>query len=656
MSSPLNVRGKITVHPRGFGFLEVVDGTQIMTAFVTPPDLNRFLEGDVVAAQVTESDPGRYTASNLTLVERTRAQLFGSLVLHGKKPFLKVDRQVSNTDWPLEGEVVQKLEEGSFVVADLREGRAVALRALPRTADVAVERVSARHGLRTEFPKEVLAEAERVATRKPKGARRDIRHMPTITIDAPHSRDLDDALSVLPAGDDGALRVFVSIADVDAFVEEGSLLDREAELRGTSVYLTGRVLPMLPERLSNEAISLIEGVDRPSMTVELRIDPEGTVTSVDIYESLMRSTARLSYDAVAQFLSTSAKGIIPEAVEDTVRWLRTAAARLSTYRASRGGIELLREEATVTWAAGGVEPTGLVVRADNEAHKMIERLMVAANEAVARWLVERGLPGVFRVHPEPEPDRVRALSDFARNFGFEPGFGRRMSPRSLGAFEAQFRGSPTAPALSNVLGRVLGPARYTVLPSGHFGLAAELYLHFTSPIRRYADLAVHRLVKSYLAGDRDFVSEDAGIEELAVHLNERAYAATKAENDTLRMVAARLFSSRVGETVSCNVVQIKPFGLVVQIVGTGVTGTVATEALVGGPFRVDPSRYSFIGADRTHSIGEALELVVVATNEEMGRIDLAPVPAAVEQPSAPPKPRAPARTSRRPAASPKPSA
>lgn len=626
MTYPSTVRGKISVHPRGFGFLEVEDDDNGLTAFITPPDLNRFLEGDLVSAQVTESDPGRYTASNISLIERKRTKLFGSLVFHGKRPFLKVDRQVSNTDWLLEGDEL-KAEEGTFIVAEIRDGKAFPLRTLPRGAEVAVERVSARHGLQTEFSAEALAAAEQAATHPITGHRRDLRAMPTVTIDAAHSRDLDDALGVLPAGEDGALRVYVSIADVDAFVPEGSALDAEAQLRGTSVYLTGKVLPMLPERLSNDIISLNEGLDRPAMTVELRIDSEGMVTSVDIYESLIRSHARLTYDAVAAFLSApsaEAKELIPEGVQQTLRWLRTAAARLSTYRASRGGVELLREEATVTWGAEGGEPTGLSVRADNEAHKMIERLMVAANEAVARWLVERGVPGVFRVHPAPEPERVKALSDFARNFGFEPGFGPHMSPRSLSAFEAQFRSSPLAPALRNVLGRVLGPARYTAYPAMHFGLAAYLYLHFTSPIRRYADLQVHRLVKSFLAGHRDFEGDEARIEQLSVHLNDCAYAATKAENETLRMVAARLFSSRVGESVSGNVVAIKPFGLVVQIVGTGVTGTVASEALAGGPFRVDPSRYRLIGAQRSYAIGDALELVVQGTNEEMGRIDLAP--------------------------------
>jgi len=430
-------------------------------------------------------------------------------------------------------------------------------------------------------------------------------------------------LSELPTGTDGALRVLVSIADVDAFVPEGSALDEDARRRATSVYLAGRVLPMLPDLLSNEAISLLGGVDRPALTVELRIDTEGQVTSVDLYESLIRSHARLTYDAVAEFFATGHSDLVHEGVAGTVRWLRTAAARLSAFRASRGGVELMREEAYVRWVPGTSEPAEIVARSDNEAHRIVERLMVAANEAVARWLAERGLPGVYRVHDEPQIDQVQRLAEFARNFGIELGVGSRLTIRGLAAFEAQFRGSPMEPALRTVMGRVLGPARYTARPSMHFGLGAPLYLHFTSPIRRYADLVVHRIVKRFLNGARDMAATDPGYEEICGWINDRSLAAAKAENDSVRMVAARLYANRIGEVVRGNIVSIKPFGLVIQMTGTGISGTVALDALPDGPNRVDPSGYSVVGPRRKYSIGDALVLEVTGANEELGRIDLA---------------------------------
>ncbi len=610
--------GVVVVHPRGFGFVELRDGRP--AAFVAPPELNPFLAGDVVSASVTEGEGGRLTATRLELVSRARTELFGVVVSHGKRTFLKVDRQVANTDWPLTGAA----DPGDVVVAAIRGGEAeVARKVTP--ADASLEQVIVRHAIRGAFSDE--CEAAAAAARAVAGpARRDLRDVPTITIDAPHSRDLDDALSVLPASPDGGVRVLVSIADVDALVPEGSALDREARLRGTSVYLAGRVLNMLPPRLSEDALSLLPGQDRLALTVELRLDPEGRVTSTDLYESVIRSHARLDYDSVARFLDAGDASGIPAEVRSTVRWLRTAASRVAATRAARGGVKLLSEEAYVTLDPKSHEPLGISARADTTAHALIERLMVAANEAVAQWLVARGLPGAFRVHDEPEPERVAKLAAFAHNVGFEAGFGDALSPRALSAFEAQFEGTALGPAMATVLGRCLGPARYAVTPSMHYGLAAPLYAHFTSPIRRYSDVVVHRVVKAYLAGRRDQLAGDAAIEELCAHLNERARVADRAEKERLWMVAARHFAKRIGERFRGNVVSIKPFGLVVQLVGAGVTGTIEKDTLPGGPHEYDVGREVLVGAARSYSIGEGLDVVVTGASEELGRIELGLTP------------------------------
>jgi ribonuclease R len=480
-----------------------------------------------------------------------------------------------------------------------------------------------RHGLRATYPPQVLEVARLAATASPGlGSRRDLRQVPTVTIDSASTTDIDDALSAFPAGPDGALRVLVSIADVDCFVPQGSAVDAEARERGTSVYLAGRVLHMLPESLASEAASLLQGAERPALTAELRIDPEGNVTSVDIYASLLRSHARLTYDAVAQLMATGSSSEVPAGVVPTLRWLRTAAARLSAVRAARGGVEVGRDEAYVSFDPATREPIRVEARGDTEAHRLVERLMVAANEAVAEWLVARGLPGVFRVHGEPTSDRVALLASFAHNFGLEAGFGPSLSPRALAAFEAQYRGTAFAPAMRTVMGKLLGPARYTVHPAPHFGLAAPLYLHFTSPIRRYADLMVHRLIKRYLAGDRALTAGDPAVEALAVQINAAAWRATRAENERHRMIVARLFASRVGEREHGNIVGIKPFGLVVQLQGTGVTGTVAMEALPDGPYRTEGEGFALVGPKRRFAVGEQLEVAIAATNEELGRVEL----------------------------------
>lgn len=623
MANETSVRGRVSVHPRGFGFLQIDSPEGEINAFVAPPELNPFLAGDVASAELAAAGPGRWNATSLALVARSRIELFGSVTTHGKRRFLRVDRLVSNTDWPFVEGCAEELEEGTFVVAELRGTEVAPIRAVANTADIGLERCVVRHGIRSIFPPDVVA-AESDAKAFELGARRDLRDVPTVTIDSPVSTDLDDALAVLPATADGALRVLVSIADVDAFVPEGSPADEEARRRGTSVYLAGRVIPMLPESLSSDAASLLEGRDRPALTAELRIDVEGQVTSVDLYESLIRSHARLSYEAVDELFATGVSSGIPAHAVPVIRWLRTAAARLSTVRAARGGVELEREEAHVSLDVTTREPTSIEPRGDTPAHRLVERLMVAANEAVAHWLTDRGLPGIFRVHETPSPDRVEMLARFASNFGIEAGFGPSLSPRGLSAFEAQFRDTAIAPALRTVLGRALGPARYTVHPGLHFGLAAPLYLHFTSPIRRYADLAVHRVLKRYLRGERTMTAGDPAMEVLAHHLNETALAASKAESERHRMLIARLFASRVGEQMAGNIVGVQPFGLIVQMKGTGATGTVAMDALPDGPYRIELGGHALVSDARRYTVGDPLETVIAGTNEELGRVELTP--------------------------------
>lgn len=622
--SPARLLGRISVHPRGFGFLNLDGPEGESAAFIAPPDLNPFLDGDLASAVVTLSETGRAVATALALVERQRTELFGSVTTRSRRRFLRVDRIVANTDWPFVEGTAEEIEDGAFVVAVIRSSEVMPVRSVAAGADLGLERCVVRHGIRSIFPTPALEAALGAAAAPALGERRDLREVPTVTIDAATTTDIDDALSVIPAGPDGALRVLVSIADVDAFVPIGSASDNEARLRGTSVYLAGRVIPMLPETLSSDAVSLHEGRERPTLTAELRIDPEGRVTAVDLYESLIRSHARLTYDAVAELFASGASSSVPPGVVPTLRWLRTAAARLSAVRAARGGVDLGRDEAYVSFDPTTREPTGISPRGENEAHRLVERLMVAANEAVAEWLVTRGLPGVFRVHDQPTPDRIEMLSRFAHNLGIETGFGAALSPRGLAAFEAQLRGTAIAPTMRTVLGKMLGPARYTVTPSPHFGLAAPLYLHFTSPIRRYADLAVHRIVKRYLRGDRSLVAGDAAHEALAQELNGLAYRASKAEAERHRMVVARWFATRVHEHVSGNVVAVKPYGLVVQLKGTGATGTVALDALPDGPYRVEAGGYAASSDTRHFVVGEPIEVVIAGTNEELGRVDLAP--------------------------------
>jgi ribonuclease R len=613
-------RGTVRVHPRGFGFL-VLDADASVSAFIPPPDLNPLLEGDVVEADVAVADDGRASASRLRLLDRPRSLVFGKIVAHRGVPHVQVDREVANRDWPLAPDPALP-PPGTYVVARVAGDLVEFDHSLDPAADPTLERIIVRHELPTVFPPEALAQAAHVGSvpdhDKP---RRDFREVPTITIDAPTSRDLDDAISALPADADGALRLLVSIADVSAWVTPGSPLDDEAYRRATSTYLPDRVLPMLPPSLSEDRLSLLPGKDRACLSVELRITPEGDVTSVDVYRSLIRSRARLSYEEAAAFLDD---GTVPEGgadLREMLGWCRTASARLAMARARRGGVNLPREEARV----GIDKDTGLATVLSpyemNSAHEMIERFMVAANEAVARWLVDRGVPAPFRVHDQPGTDSVRRLDAMAVNFGFQPGFGSSLSPLALAAFERQIRTAPTAPAILAAIGKILGRARYTVHPSLHFGLATDRYLHFTSPIRRYSDLLVHRAVTDYLDGGRPSDPRPASLEARCQDLNERSGRAARAEVQARQAVSARYMRSRIGEELEANVVGVLPLGLRVQVRRSLVVGWLAADTLPEGPYAMKAGTQELVGKTRRYGVGTPVRVRVDQADEVQGSVE-----------------------------------
>ncbi len=567
MGSDSIARGRIEVTLRGFGFLETEDGR---SAFVSPPDLNAFLAGDIAEATLLIDDRGRCSAQGLRLVSRARTTLYGTAVTRRGQLYLQIDRTVANTDWPLDGVA----EVGSQVVARI-DGPRATVTEIVSEREAALRRVMVRYGL-----SDYAADTEFYGTTvHPGDAVRDLRHVVTVTIDAPSTRDIDDAISVLEPDESGAIRVLVSIADVDSVVAINSPLDVEARHRGTSVYLAGRVLPMLPPQLSEDALSLLPERDRRVLTCELRVDPIGNVTSVDLYEALIRSNARISYDEVTSFLDHGNVADVAPELRPTLLRMRTVAARLGVQRSLRGGIAIDREESAVHLDEEMAAPVSVSRKESTSAHLWIERLMVAANEAVAQWLIERGVPALFRVHDAPTSDRVQALEASARQFGFEPAFGAQLTPLGLSAFEAQFRSTDVAPALYQVLSRLLGPARYQSQPAYHFGLASSAYLHFTSPIRRYADLVVHRAVKRYLRGERNFASDESALGTIALHLNERTYVASKAERERLRSLFAQFYATRIDECDDGDVIALKPFGAVVQLRSSGAVGTIAADAL-----------------------------------------------------------------------------
>jgi ribonuclease R len=631
-------------HVRGFGFVDLdvpltgPDGAAVTSCFVPPPQTSRLLDGDRVQAVFALEPEGRATATEVTMLERTRTEVFG-VVEDGLQ--LRLDPHLGSGRWRLEGRV-EDLAVGVAVLADVT-GDAVADPSDewedPTSADALLERVRVRHSIALDHPADVLAEAEQLAAAKPargrgRGkpvARRDLRDLTTLTIDAPHSQDLDDALSVFPADPDGGIRVCVHIADVSAHVRPGSLVDAEARRAGTSVYLPGWVRPMLPPRLSEDALSLVPDAERDALTVEMRIDADGVVTAADVYASRIRSDVRLSYETAAEVLAGGTPDDVPPAVVDVLRWLRTAGARLGVQRQRRGGIEARRVEPEVTVAVVEGVAEQVAARPSGPADLLVERLMVAANEQVAGWLVDRGLPGVFRVHPAPAPEAAAALEAFCAAAGFHPGFGTHLTPLGLAALSAQLDAAAdeTAASVWDVLLGFLGRASYRPTAGEHFGLASSGYLHFTSPIRRYADLAVHRVVHAFLAGTREPADfpEGGDLTALCAHLDAAGRAASMAE----RQMRKSLWLVEIGRQVAHDpsvafagrVTGVGAKGAFVTLDGSHVSGMVNVRTLSGRGWKEAPDGLSLVDADGHRlGYGDAVRVRVVSADPEAGQLEL----------------------------------
>ena len=419
------------------------------------------------------------------------------------------------------------------------------------------EALFASIGTGREFPKRVEEEAEAVAE-KDAGDRRDLRYLPTVTIDGVDAKDFDDAISVEQT--ESGYRVWVHIADVTHFVEPGSALDKQAAYRANSVYLPGTVAPMLPRRLSNEVCSLRPGVERATVTVEMEVSAEGEIKSAVAHRSRIVSDARLTYEGVDAFLR--GEGVVEQA--ELVESAYELSRRLKTRAARRGKLELGGREPEYELDEEGV-PVSAGVRRSTPARELIEELMVLANESVAKLLRRRRQPGgVFRVHERPDAESLEQLEERLAAVGMQV----EARPENLGTI-AQMAKSD---AVNYLILRSIPRALYSPADTGHYGLALENYAHFTSPIRRYADVLVHRA----LLGEEG--PEDPSA--IASHISEREYKSMVCERTADQYTLMWLMRDRVGDTLEGTVVSTAAFGLFVEL-ETGATGLVHVSKLPG---------------------------------------------------------------------------
>ncbi|KRL56591.1 ribonuclease R [Furfurilactobacillus rossiae] len=633
---------------KGFGFVAYDD--EQPDAYINPDHTKHAMTGDTVEMKILRpSKPGsdRGPEGEVTKVtERHYTQIvgefrskrdaklpsvIGEVLLKDKKLGSYTFDVLDGGIHPVDGEVVTADVTGYPTDLDPQLLSGVATKVIGNADEPGIDilQIVYAHDVPSEFPQEVLDEANAIpdtVQEADKDGRVDITDQPLVTIDSIESKDLDDAVVAwkLPNGN---YHLGVSIADVSYYVKEGSALDKEAYKRGTSVYLTDRVIPMLPKRLSNGICSLNEGVERLSMTCDMEIDGTGKVVSHKIYPSLMKSHARMTYKGVNKILEAhDAKTM--ERYDSLVGMFETMAELhkiLVKKRHQRGAIDFDAPEAKIIVDAEG-HPTDIELRERGLAERMIESFMLAANETVAEHYDRMHVPFLYRVHETPDGDRVKSFFDLLNVFGINAkGDPNNLKPKMLQSVLKEVAGTPEEQMVQTMMLRSMKQAKYSDQPLGHFGLGAEYYTHFTSPIRRYPDDMVHRMIRWYAAnGDSDAAKAKYAdkLPQIAQDTSERERRSIDTERATDDMKKAEYMADHVGEDFDAVVSSVLKFGMFVELPNT-VEGLIHISNMKDDFYDYDESHLALIGERHHHifQIGQPIRVHLEKVDKDAAAVD-----------------------------------
>lgn len=641
------VVGKVKCHPDGYGFV-IPEAEGEEDIFVSPKNLKEAMHGDRVVARVESIRRKGREGKVIRILERAFRKVVGKFMKAKHYSYLiPEDERILQEIYIPEGET-KRARPNQIVVAEITqypaerarpEGRIAHILGYPDDPEVEPQIIIHKYDLPHRSSSAALKEARSLPLTPSfyeYQDRVDLRGIPTFTIDGENARDFDDAVSI-EKEKDGGLKLYVSISDVSHYVKEGTPLDEEAFLRGTSIYFPDRAIPMFPPELSNEICCLHPKLDRLTLTVELRYDAHGEKREIRFYPSVIRSDERLTYTIVKRILldedaelKDRFRSLLP-----SLEWMADLSQRLRQRRMERGALDFDLPEPEVILNLQG--ETEEIIRAErNLAHQIIEEFMIAANEAVAHFVEGKGIPFIYRIHEPPQHEAIDEFRRFVSHLGYKsirPDHGMKKesnySPKEFQKVLLEVKGRPEEKVVNNILLRSMKWAKYLAKNLGHFGLASDAYTHFTSPIRRYPDLIVHRILKRILSKKDGKISEvvDSTLrEELAKkadHLSRRERVAMEAEREILGRYRIRFMKDKMGEVFDGVISGVSAFGFFVELKDIFVEGLVRVTSLHDDYYHYHEKRYSLVG-ERTHKtfrIGDGMRVRVDRVDVERRHID-----------------------------------
>ncbi|MEG7335370.1 ribonuclease R [Bacillus sp. 0102A] len=633
------IKGKISAHAKGFAFL-LPEDTSLSDVFIPPNELNTAMNGDIVMVRLnSQSNGSRQEGTVIRILERAIQRVVGTYTETRNFGFVIPDDKKITSDIFIPKNGKNGAAEGHKVVVKLTsypegrmnaEGEIETILGHKNDPGIDILSVIHKHGLPGEFPADAMEQASNTPDtidEKDLKDRRDLRDQVIVTIDGADAKDLDDAVTVTKL-DDGSYKLGVHIADVSHYVTENSPIDKEAVERGTSVYLVDRVIPMIPHRLSNGICSLNPKVDRLTLSCEMTINSQGQVTEHEIFQSVIKTTERMTYSDVNQILVDDDEELKQkyELLVPMFKDMERLAEILREKRMNRGAVDFDFKEAKVLVDDEGAVKD-VVIRERSVAEKLIEEFMLVANETVAEHFHWMNVPFIYRIHEEPNAEKLQKFLEFVTTFGYVvKGTSGDIHPRALQSILDAVRDKPEETVVSTVMLRSMKQAKYDPQSLGHFGLSTEFYTHFTSPIRRYPDLIVHRLIRTYLInGKVDEATQEKWAERLpdiAEHTSTMERRAVDAERETDDLKKAEFMIDKIGEEFDGMISSVTNFGMFVELPNT-IEGLVHVSFMTDDYYRFDEQHFAMIG-ERTGNvfrIGDEITVKVVDVNKDERNID-----------------------------------